>query len=115
MTNKITKQIRCCANCEYWDCYCTSDNPDEIANSDGECHRYPTFVPNISQNMKMNVFECGLNALKNANNCSAKLTDAYLELTHGTPLLSHPFTFAGDWCGEFEPMDELRFDEAVTL
>lgn len=84
----IVKAMRCCANCEYWDCYNEDKYRDSIWLADGECHRYPPFVPNIFTDEETGVQQS--------------------ETVFGTPLMSHVFTYGEDWCGEFKIMDNPR-------
>lgn len=81
--------MRHCKNCVYWDKYALDHVNDELC--DGECHRFPPSVMNMSYDAGSKFDE------------SARTTDLYVEMIHGTPLMSHVFTFADDWCGEFKP------------
>ena len=85
--NKIEKH---CANCKFWDCY----NEDKFAKygecTEGECHRYPPNTLNFNRVTELGIME--------------------LETIRNTPLLSHPFTFAMEWCGEFKAMKNPRWE-----
>lgn len=72
-----------CADCRYWD---SNDvDPDEL--SEGSCRRYPPCVP---------IFGTDDGPLKNA----------WLETLKHMPLLDHPMTYGGEWCGEWKPRKE---------
>lgn len=88
-------EMKCCANCEYWYLY-DEEKFNGAGFGEGECRRYPPSVPNI---------ECDNN--KN----SPRLADLYIPLIRGTMLMSNPFTFAEEWCGEFKLMKTLRWTE----
>lgn len=104
MSNK--KDICCCGNCKYWDCYCLTDNLEDIESSEGECHRYPPFVPNVSAPDPDDYH-------KTITQEPVQVSHMEVELTYGTPLLSHPFTFANEWCGEFKKMENIRFKNDI--
>lgn len=78
------KKIGYCENCKYWDCY---DLKKDCEIKVGECHRNPANVPTFSH-----INSKGLPIMEG--------------LEYGTPLLSHPFVYNHDWCGEFEEADE---------
>lgn len=86
--NKVRNKVkRCCANCEYWDCY-KEDEFDKFGEvSDGECHRYP----------------CNTHCIEEVNG------NIVLETFKATALMTHPITFAGDWCGEFKRTKNPRW------
>ena len=76
------EQDECCAECKYWDSYEAEKNPDHRMWCDGNCHRYPPYIP-----------------------CMAGITDigafVFEEPYKGLPLVDHPVTFGDNWCGEF--------------
>ena len=88
-------EMKYCCNCEYWYCYDESkiDRFGECA--EGECRRYPPSIP---------IFDGSFNEEKSVQ-------DLIISLIKGTPLMNHPFTFAGDWCGEFKMMSNPRWEE----
>lgn len=96
-------KLRCCANCEYWELYGHSDDLNDIAISNGECHRYPPQTPNV------------FNTNRRGDNEEPNITDLGVALTHGTPLMAHTFSYAGDWCGEFSALPELRFKDGLSM
>lgn len=83
--------VKCCANCEYWELR-GEDSVGINCDSEGECHRYPPNVPNFDVSGHEN----------------AKISDTWIECLYGTPLMSHPFTYACEWCGEFACVKEPR-------
>lgn len=89
--------MRYCANCEYWYPY----NEDKVVglygSNKGECRRYPPSVPVIE--------------VEDLEDEMPRIVDVYLSLIMGTPLMSNPFTFAEEWCGEFKLMDKPRWSE----
>lgn len=86
-------ELKCCANCKYWYCYSNDDKFD--FTSDGECRRFPPSTP---------VFE-------SSGNDSVNLSDAFLCMIRGTVMMNFPFTYAEDWCGEFDWADKLRISD----
>lgn len=86
--------LKCCANCKYWDCY---EGKDKKCNytTDGECHRYPPNIPNFD----------------NYGKDDYHVIELILDLVKGTPLVSHPITYAVDWCGEYKQMKNPRLIE----
>lgn len=95
--------IRCCANCQYWEPYGHSYSLDDLSISNGECHRYPPQTPNV------------FNTNRRGDNEEPNITDLGIALTHGTPLMAHTFSYAGDWCGEFSALPELRFEDGLSM
>lgn len=90
-------EMVCCANCKYWYPY-NEKKVDELGDgAEGECRRYPPSVPVIETDNP------------DKNECS--LFDVYIPLIMGTPLMTNPFSFAGEWCGEFKLMDNPRWIE----
>lgn len=87
--------MKCCANCEHWYPYDES-NLDEFGEvALGECRRYPPNVPVVEP-----------------SNCDwHPIADLGICLIRGTIAMSNPFTYAGEWCGEFRLMDEPRWTE----
>ena len=83
--------LKFCANCRWWD---VSEKEFEKHNclAEGWCHRYPPNVPCVSH-----INDAGITVLEEPN--------------YGIPLMSHPTTFAEDWCGEFSWADNIRWTE----
>lgn len=78
-----------CSNCKYWECY-NEKNFEKFGEcTEGECHRYPPSTINFERVNEMGIM--------------------VPETIMNTPLLSHPFTFASEWCGEFKPMKNPRW------
>lgn len=85
--------LKCCANCKHWYCYDSEENFDFTSN--GECRRFPPSTP---------IFET-------MGDDSVKLGDAMVSMIRGTVMMNFPFTYAEDWCGEFDWADKLRISE----
>lgn len=83
---KVPKQ---CANCKYWEPRENKKYDKYSECDDGECHRYPCNVPCIEQVTERN--------------------EVIPELIHMSTLMTHPFVFAADWCGEFDMMNKPRW------
>lgn len=88
-SNDKLNKIRCCANCKYWYCYDEEKFKKGYATVEGECHRFPPNVPNI--------YYEGHGLIPS------------VETIRGTPLMSHPFTFTEEWCGEFSPIKNPKY------
>ena len=87
--------LRYCGNCDYWYCYKENEFEKFGAIAQGECRKYPPSIPVIEMNEDEVCF-----------------TDLYVSLNNnGSLLLTHPLTFAEDWCGEFKPMKNPRWTE----
>lgn len=91
MSKNKNKTLKYCANCKYWECYDEKEFEKYGEGVEGECHRYP---PNTINFTKVN-----------------GVVTMIPEMTKNTPLLSHPFTFAAEWCGEFKPMKNPRWTD----
>lgn len=87
---KKNKVYKCCANCKYWECVSTEKEITEL--SYGECHRYP---PNVV-NFACRIDDCG--------------SFDSVETIRNTPLVSCPYVFASEWCGEFKAMKHPRWE-----
>ena len=92
MTNNVSE---CCRNCKYWFCYSIEEEESYGWLAEGECHRYPPNVPVFDNEPDKNV----------------PVEQLVLGLTKGTAFMSHPFTFADDWCGEFKCVDNPKWFE----
>ena len=86
------KCIKCCANCKYWYTYDEKKIEEFGDYAEGECRRFPPSIPCIRH-----INEMGIAVPEN--------------LVKGTLLVSHPFVYAGDWCGEFKAMKNPRWAE----
>lgn len=86
--------LNVCANCKHWDLYESEEKAKksgyELAK--GQCHRYPPNVISFDQTEKR--FSDGI-ALK----------DAIVPLLLNLPMMDHPVSWGGDWCGEFSPLE----------
>ena len=71
-----------CMDCRYWDSGYV--DPDEL--SDGSCRRYPPHVPIFATD-------------------DGSLGYGWLETLRPMPLLDHPTTYGGEWCGEWRPRE----------
>ena len=92
----MKNETECCANCEYWYIY-NEDDLNRLGEvADGECRRYPPNAPMIETDK---------------NDDMVYLADCRIVLNKGVMMMSNPFTFAGEWCGEFKMMDEPRWTE----
>lgn len=92
------RKIRCCANCVYWDVYEDSSFNGDYELKEAECHRNPPMVPNVY-------------STTNWDKDNAEIDSMSVELIRGTPLMSHPFTYGCDWCGEFSNLPKLRIED----
>lgn len=90
----MNKALKCCRNCEYWDCYHTDEKEDDWL-AEGECRRYPPSIPIFD-----NTFEDHVS-----------VDELMICLTKGTLFVNHPFTFAEDWCGEFKCIENPKWFE----
>lgn len=91
--NVTEDDLMCCMNCKYWDCYNEKEFEQCGELAEGECRRYPPSLPIFDQ--------CGID--------DVPVSDLVISLTKGTPLVSNPFTFGRDWCGEFVLMKNPRY------
>lgn len=90
MSKDKNKTPKHCANCKYWECYNEKEFEKFGECAEGECHRYPPNTINFERVNEMGIM--------------------VPETVMNTPLLSHPFTFAMEWCGEFKAMKNPRWD-----
>lgn len=87
--------LKCCANCKHWYCYDEESFKKLDGHADGECRRFPPNVP---------IFET-------TGDDSINVAKTLLCVTRGTVMMSYPFTFEEDWCGEFDWADKLRISD----
>lgn len=89
------KHFKVCANCKYWD-YFPKGNEQLDGLEHAGCHRYPANVPLVEK-----ITDCG------------HVIPEMLMLD--SPLMGHPQTFGCDWCGEFEPDENLPFPDGIYM
>lgn len=87
--NKIP---RCCANCQCWDVSDEDEVHEYYDCAEGSCHRYPVSIKCIAG------YDMNYNEVYDTHN-------SYKDV----PIMTHPVTFAGDWCFEYIPSDTPRF------
>lgn len=95
----MTCDMKYCANCKHW--YLLSENEiDKYGDSaEGECRRYPPNVPVVE----------GRDDSRNED--VTNISDLFFWLVKGTMLMTYPIAYAGEWCGEFELMNNPRWTE----
>ena len=88
------EDLTCCYNCKYWDAYMDSKENKMVYY--GICRRYPPNIPCLDESYSV-------------DGC-APINNLCFTLMQGLPLVSQPYTFDEDWCGEFAMKNEIEVE-----